>query len=372
MKNLMMLAGVCLAHAVLFAADVPTILSSKMRTSDKTIMDITYIVNSPKAMVDVRALAFQDGERSFWKVVRPKTFVADADGNPTAGNVGDGIPANTPLNLSWKVPSDWDIDIAKVKFEILVLDVAQLPLKTLTIPATAKNPAMTIAYNSQSGTDIFNALLWHWADGATDLLNDNGYVYLDHPYANQVDTTNIRIVDRTTIANRPEALRYLYRKMGWEPLEGGNLMDYVRRLTRKDIWFNSGTQTAAIKTSTKPSSLYLGEKAYCVIDVSGGPDAVSYPVTYLDTEPVNGWDDTYKTTKILLRRCEAGKFQMQKNKEVTFTKPFYMGVFTITQKQYEQVMGRIRRQANITAICARWKFPGMQSGATRPSTRGRR
>ena len=30
---------------------------------------------------------------------------------------------------------------------------------------------------------------------------------------------------------------------------------------------------------------------------------------------------------------------MQNNKEVTLTKPFYMGVFTITQKQYMQVMG---------------------------------
>lgn len=198
---------------------------------------------------------------------------------------------------------------------------------------------MTISYGSQSDADIFNALLWYYAEGVDDITNTDGYVDLDHPYANQVDTTNIRIVNRTSIANRPEALRYLYRKMGYEPLEGGNLMDYVRKATRKDIWFNSGTQNAIIKTSTKPTSLYLGEKAYCVIDVSGGPNAASYPVTYLDTEPVNGWGTEYKTTKILLRRCEAGKYLMQKEKEVTLTKPFYMGVFTITQKQYLQVMG---------------------------------
>ena len=315
------------------------IYSAEMRPGDKTIMDISYAVLSTKTNVDVRALAFQDGERSFWKVIRPKTFVADREGQETAGNIGDGVPANTVLNLSWKVPDDWDADLAKVKFEILVSDMAQLPMKTLTIPATEKNPAMTIACNPQSDEDIFNALLWHWADGATNLLNNNGYVDLDYPYPNQEDTTNIRIVDRATIVNRSEALRYLYRKMGWEPLEGGNLMDYVRRMTRKDIWFNSETQTAAIKTATKPDTLYIGEKAYCVIDVSGGPDAESYPVTYLDSEPVNGWGDEYKTTRILLRRCEAGQFDMQKKKEVTFTKPFYMGVFPITQQQYEQVMG---------------------------------
>lgn len=340
--------------------EMPFVLSSKMRKSDKTIMDVTYIVASSKSTANVRALAFQDGERSFWKVIKPKTFVKDEDGINTSGNIGDGVPANKVLHLAWKVPSDWDIDIAKVKFEILTSETAQLPMKTMTIPATAKNPAMTIAYNSQTDADIFNALLWHWANGVTDLLNNNGdgYIDLDHPYPNQVDTTNIRIVDRTTIANRPEALRYVYAKMGWEPLEGGNLMDYVRKSTRKDLWFNSGNQTCAIKTSTKPENLYLGEKAYCVIDVSGGKDAASYPVTYLDTEPVNGWGDEYKTTKILLRRCEAGKFMMQNNKEVTLTKPFYMGVFTVTQKQYEQVMGTnptpAARQGDLRPVEISW------------------
>lgn len=76
-----------------------------------------------------------------------------------------------------------------------------------------------------------------------------------------------------------------------------------------------------------------------MIDVSGGKDAASYPVAYLDTEPVDGWSDEYKTTKILLRRIEPCRFMMQNNKEVTLTKPYYMGVFTITQRQHEQVMG---------------------------------
>lgn len=312
----------------------PTVLSSKMRESDPTVMDVDYIVYSPHETVKVRALAFEDGERSFWKVVRPETFI---DG--TAANIGDGIAANVRHRLSWKVSSDWKTDLAKVKFEILTSDMAQLPLQTITIPATAKNPAMTIAYNAQTDADIFNALLWWYAEDVKGLINTEGYLDLDYPYANQVDTTNIRIVNRTTIANRPEALRYLLNRMGWEPLEGGNLMDYVRKSTRKDLWYHTGTQTCAIRTDTKPTALYIGEKAYCVIDVSGGPSATSYPVTYLDSEPVNGWGNEYKTTKILLRRCEAGKFRMQNNKDVTLTKPFYMGVFTVTQKQYKQVMG---------------------------------
>ena len=332
--------------------------SAQMRASDPTVMDVQYRVYSASDKVNVRALAFEDGERSFWKVVRATTFVKDPDGNETACNIGDGIAANVPHKLAWKVSADWKTDCAKVKFEVLCSEQAQLPLKLQTIPATAKNPEMVIGYGSQTDADIFNAILWHYADGTTDIVNNDGYVDATWGYENQVDTTVHRFVNRTTIENRMEVLRWLYRKMGYEPLEGGNLMDYVRKATRKDIWFNSGTQNAIIKTSTKPTSLYLGEKAYCVIDVSGGPSAASYPVTYLDTEPVNGWGTEYKTTKILLRRCEAGKYRMQNNKDVTLTKPFYMGVFTITQKQYLQVMGanptESGHQGNLRPVEVSW------------------
>lgn len=78
---------------------------------------------------------------------------------------------------------------------------------------------------------------------------------------------------------------------------------------------------------------------YCVIDLSGGADAKSYPISYLDAVPTDGWTDEYKTTKLVLRRIEAGTFKMQNIQDVTITKPFYMGVFEVTQKQYELVTG---------------------------------
>jgi len=328
------------------------IVSSAMRNNDATVMDVVYKpfrrfnVTGSDSDVKVRALAFQDGERSFWKVVRATEFVNDPDGNPTAQNIGDNIQANVEHKLAWKVSKDWKTDLAKVKFEVLCSDQAQLPLKLNHIKAVGKYPALTIGVGTQTDIDIFNALLWHYADGAEDIINTDGYLDLDHPYPNQVDTTNIRIVNRTTIANRMEALRYIYEKMGYEPLEGGNLLSYARQATRKDLWFNSGAQNAVVLKSSKPEQLYVGEKAYCIIDVSDGPTAASYPVSYLDTEPVEGWGDEYKKTKILLRRCEAGQFMMQNNKKVTLTRPFYMGVFTITQKQYMQVVGTNPTQAS--------------------------
>ena len=82
---------------------------------------------------------------------------------------------------------------------------------------------------------------------------------------------------------------------------------------------------------------------YCVIDLSGGSSASSYPVSYVpDVSAVPGGTfntDEYKTTKLVLRRIEPGKFMMCGKYNVTLTKPYYIGVFEVTQKQYQLVMG---------------------------------
>ena len=95
----------------------------------------------------------------------------------------------------------------------------------------------------------------------------------------------------------------------------------------------------------------LGTGLYLVIDLSGGPDAASYPISYLGAEPQGGWTDEYKTTKLVLRRIQPGTFTMgspsdetgrnsgEMQHEVTISEPFYMGVFEVTQKQYELVTG---------------------------------
>ncbi len=47
----------------------------------------------------------------------------------------------------------------------------------------------------------------------------------------------------------------------------------------------------------------------------------------------------YKTDKLVLRRVPAGSYLMGGTKPVTLTKPFYVGVFEVTQRQWERVMG---------------------------------
>ena len=94
----------------------------------------------------------------------------------------------------------------------------------------------------------------------------------------------------------------------------------------------SGTPAAS---ATQPANAL-----YCVVDLSAGPDASKYPVSHLAAEPKGGFNtDEYKTTKLVLRRIEPGKFMMGGQHEATLTKPFYCGVFEVTQKQYELVTG---------------------------------
>jgi len=75
---------------------------------------------------------------------------------------------------------------------------------------------------------------------------------------------------------------------------------------------------------------------YCVIDLSGGPNATKYPVSYLNDVPKGGWTDEYRTTKLVLRKIPAGQDPLGR---YTISKDFYIGIFEVTQKQWELVMG---------------------------------
>ncbi len=125
-----------------------------------------------------------------------------------------------------------------------------------------------------------------------------------------------------------------------------------------DNWWTAkigGTQVAASTVVTADKTYYAhwikneppsdAAAMYCVIDLSAGVNAVNYPVTYLDEPPAGGFNtDEYKTNKLVLRRIEPGTFIMGNDQSdathrVTLTKPFYCGLFEVTQRQYELVMG---------------------------------
>ena len=81
---------------------------------------------------------------------------------------------------------------------------------------------------------------------------------------------------------------------------------------------------------------------FYVIDMSGGPDATRWPVSYLAAVPKGGWTDEYKTTKLVLRRIESGKIEEIDSglgSSITIDKPYYIGVFEVTSAQFMLMTG---------------------------------
>ena len=50
---------------------------------------------------------------------------------------------------------------------------------------------------------------------------------------------------------------------------------------------------------------FLLAAAYCVVDLSAGPQAKAYPVSSLEKVPDGGWTDEHRLDKMVLRRRAA-------------------------------------------------------------------
>ena len=199
------------------------IISSKVRESDPTIIDTVYRVTSVGTTCDTRILAFQDGSRSFASVVRPVSFV---DG--TGSNIGDGVPANTDLTVSWQVSSDWSTDLAKVKIEILVKKDRLLPLGFYRVkdPETAKE--YLVAKSTPSSTEVYDALMWLYADQTEGLTVSSGYLKNGSTY----------LASGTSISSSysANATQYVIRQMGFTPLaSSGTLRTLINSALRTTL-----------------------------------------------------------------------------------------------------------------------------------------
>jgi formylglycine-generating enzyme required for sulfatase activity len=93
--------------------------------------------------------------------------------------------------------------------------------------------------------------------------------------------------------------------------------------------------------------LVADDRMFLIVDISTGHAARFYPVTSLNAAPDDlTVNDAYKTTKIVLRRVPKGSFAMGGEGEATapahrvlLTQDYYLGVFEVTQKQWELVVG---------------------------------
>ena len=114
-----------------------------------------------------------------------------------------------------------------------------------------------------------------------------------------------------------------------------------------------GFRANDFRVSVTATPISESRPLYLKIDLSGGPDATKYPVTYTFTGPAHvmgAQDEPCQTTELWLRRIQHyptaipfHRFSYDADNANNFygklTKDYYMGVFELTQRQYELVTG---------------------------------
>ena len=213
---------------------------------------------------------------------------------------------------------------------------------------------------------------YNYTSGSECAWVDNISIEPIMPEANNVEVTNIKCqqrypwngmvdIDYTVRSEDPNAEVWVYpigydkdsnTSMAPRSLTGDGVDSPVSNGTFRMTWKVTDDYPEFHSTSFTVKMIALtGSAPYMVVDLSGGVDALSYPVTYLSSVPEGGWDDEYKTTKLVLRLIPPGSFMMGSPSDengrggyedlhgVVLTKPFYIGVFEVTQKQYQLVMG---------------------------------
>ena len=219
-----------------------------------------------------------------------------------------------------------------------------------------------LRYNSPCINAGNNAYVTNTVDFAGNARIDNGTVDIGALEYSASDDTNFTVQvsngtggaiyyegDSVTVAAEDRSPRYAFTRWTGD----------VSVLASASSMTNTFTMPAQNLSFTAE---YDDLQQYLVIDLSGGANAASYPVSYLTDVPSGGWTDEYKTTKLVLRRIDPGTFTMgspdnevgrrtnETPHQVTLTHSYYIGVFELTQRQWELVMGN-RPSAFSNTVC---------------------
>ena len=210
---------------------------------------VRYTIHSDLPKAKVRAVAFQDGVRSFANFVPVRT----GNGVPH----GEEVSTNEEHTFVWDVARDWGTDLAKVSVEILIQEGELLPQQLQVIPTSSEHKAMTITLNYITPEQAKATLLWCLAEGDEELELKNGEVRFQTALiatGTEVITVDSWPINYSTKGSATWLLRYLYGKMGYTVLEGEDLVYAERslrrslRVTKKDFSNEYRTiKTVAIK-----------------------------------------------------------------------------------------------------------------------------
>jgi formylglycine-generating enzyme required for sulfatase activity len=136
--------------------------------------------------------------------------------------------------------------------------------------------------------------------------------------------------------------------------------------THTVVW-NMGYDEPTLKTSQLVVSVQgyipgaIPNDTYLVINLAGGASATRFPVRTESTPPDLG-NDTCRTTELWLRRIPKGEFYMgsetnepyrinnEVRHQVELTQDYYIGVFEVTGKQWQLVMGDVAEPSAELAV----------------------
>ncbi len=184
--------------------------------------------------------------------------------------------------------------------------------------------AAVAAYALPTVSDVVAQQRWPW----------NGLVDIDYTITGDSEWSTdlaVRVTDHDT--------GKVYSPTNWHKLPP------VLAGRHRATWDTTTDGLDVISTNmTVSMTLFNCSDLYMVIDLSGGTNTVSFPVSYLSAVPEGGWTDEYKTTKLVLRRIPAGTFimggnQANESRRVRITRPFYIGIFEVSSMQWALVRG---------------------------------
>ena len=285
------------------------------------------------------------------KVEKAEELVADVEnveerksGILSAFNQKDEPSTSVPAQNEEVLSNDNQENTTQQTHETLTREKPTMKL-TSTLKSVAAAALTTAALASDGVTiDVTKVQQRYPWNGLVDIdytiTRDQGESALD-PAKYSVEITVVNCDETPAVTN----VAHVFRQ-GALPVSDG---------THRVTWDANaeGVNFKAQNVKVFAEIVHYAEK-YMVIDVSAGPEATVYPVTYLNGLPEGGLNtEEYKGDKIALRLIPPGSFVMgspttesgrnaasEVQHAVAITKPFYIGIFQITQKQYANVMDK--------------------------------
>jgi formylglycine-generating enzyme required for sulfatase activity len=184
----------------------------------------------------------------------------------------------------------------------------------------------------------------------------NGWVYFNWPYAYEQGTATWYFFSPGEIQSTVPLDTGVWERLNEGALAQGWSWHAGRYAyhspTRAWYFFGANGRQWCCQLTTGLWSVFGVPPAghYMVIDLSPGPYAATFAVTYVDRVPPGGWGEEHRTTKLVLRRLPAGTYTMgsppdelgrdadESQRRVTLTQDFYLGIFPVTQRQWERVL----------------------------------